>query len=349
MPCHLISIIGSDPSAPSDWAGHRGSGPPAPVSSVAWTGSGDGTSWTNPNNWTSAPALPAAGDDVTIPAAAGTIHLASGTQSIHSLTSGEAVSFDGGTLNVGATAVHRARDAPRWDPLGRHVDLHRGGKSTQCDAGRRHAQRVNLERDAGPEPAGQCPRDRPGRAGAERDACWATPRAARTVKSASATARPPGASPAARRSCSGPAATTSCTITPVPTGDAGVLTIGPGITLHGSTGQISRIYGTAALSNQGTISADVAGAHHHRQLRHVHQHRHALRSQRRLAGRAGTDRKREHRFPLRDRLEPHPGRRQLQLELASQRGGRPDPLAQRKPLGQLLDADSERRDVEPGR
>jgi hypothetical protein len=43
------------------------------------------------------------------------------------------------------------------------------------------------------------------------------------------------------------------------TGAAGTLTIGPGILIRGKSGQISTVYGTATIVNQGTIAADVSG------------------------------------------------------------------------------------------
>ena len=74
------------------------------LSAVFWSGGGDGINWTDVNNW-SGHALPAVADDVTINAAAGVaVRLASGTQSIHSLTSTNPITLIGGTLAVGTTA-----------------------------------------------------------------------------------------------------------------------------------------------------------------------------------------------------------------------------------------------------
>ena len=77
-------------------------------SGVVWTGAGDGMNWTDSKNWSSDPALPGAQDDVTIPASAGTIHLASGDQSVHSLMTAEALSLDGGSLAVATAATSTA-------------------------------------------------------------------------------------------------------------------------------------------------------------------------------------------------------------------------------------------------
>ncbi len=79
------------------------------LSSVAWTGGGDGTSWTDPGNW-SDDAVPTSSDDVQITLSPSpTIEIDSGDQSVGSLT------MTGGTLTVenagvsftvtGATAV----------------------------------------------------------------------------------------------------------------------------------------------------------------------------------------------------------------------------------------------------
>ena len=70
------------------------------LSGVMWTGAGDGVNWTDARNWSSNPALPGPADDVVVPASAGTIHLASGNQSVHTILGSEALSLDGGSLNV---------------------------------------------------------------------------------------------------------------------------------------------------------------------------------------------------------------------------------------------------------
>src|SRR3954470_20986650 len=75
------------------------------LAAVAWTGLGDGVNWTDPSNWSSAPQLPGPADDVTISVAANpVIQLNSGTQSVRSLTSNEALTIDGGTLSVAAAS-----------------------------------------------------------------------------------------------------------------------------------------------------------------------------------------------------------------------------------------------------
>ncbi len=74
------------------------------LAAVAWSGNGDGTSWSDPLNW-SGQAIPTAADDVTIDVATDpTIQIASGTYSVQSLTSNEALSITGGSLSVGTTA-----------------------------------------------------------------------------------------------------------------------------------------------------------------------------------------------------------------------------------------------------
>ena len=75
------------------------------LAAVSWTGAAGDGQWTTPGNWSSNPALPGPGDDVTINVTGNpTITLGSGTQSIHSLTSADpiTVSFPG-TLAVATT------------------------------------------------------------------------------------------------------------------------------------------------------------------------------------------------------------------------------------------------------
>jgi hypothetical protein len=61
--------------------------------SVNWTGGGDGTSWTDPNNWSSL-ALPGSGDDVFI-GGSFTVRHQQGTETLHSLHSSGNVAFTG--------------------------------------------------------------------------------------------------------------------------------------------------------------------------------------------------------------------------------------------------------------
>ena len=76
------------------------------LAAVSWDGGGNGTSWTDPLNW-STNALPGVDDDVTIDVVSNpTITLSTGTQAIRSLISVESVSFSGGTLIVaGASSI----------------------------------------------------------------------------------------------------------------------------------------------------------------------------------------------------------------------------------------------------
>ena len=74
------------------------------LSSVAWTGAGNGSSWDDPNNW-SGKAVPGTGDDVTINAGAGTtINIAQAdTEFVKSLVSNSPI-VDSGNLGVATTA-----------------------------------------------------------------------------------------------------------------------------------------------------------------------------------------------------------------------------------------------------
>ncbi len=69
------------------------------LSNVAWTGSGDGTTWTDAANWSN-DAVPGASDDVTIDLSYGQpVELTSGAQSVSGLT------MSGGTLQVTGSGV----------------------------------------------------------------------------------------------------------------------------------------------------------------------------------------------------------------------------------------------------
>jgi hypothetical protein len=73
-----------------------------PVANGIWTGSGDGTTWTNPSNWSNNH-VPTSLDDVVIsvPFTDPTIEI-TGAQSVHSLSSTEPMHFSG-TLNIAGT------------------------------------------------------------------------------------------------------------------------------------------------------------------------------------------------------------------------------------------------------
>src|SRR5262249_33316180 len=73
------------------------------LSIASWDGGGDGTLWSDRLNW-SGDQLPGAADDVEINIAGNpNIVLASGSQSIHSLHSAEAIVLSGGSLQVSGT------------------------------------------------------------------------------------------------------------------------------------------------------------------------------------------------------------------------------------------------------
>ena len=79
------------------------------LAAVFWTGAAGDNQWTTAHNW-STKKLPGSADDVTINVAGNpTIMLASGTQSIHSLVSGDPLQLTGGTLAVTTTAQLSAK------------------------------------------------------------------------------------------------------------------------------------------------------------------------------------------------------------------------------------------------
>ncbi|MDB5386304.1 MAG: repeat-containing protein, partial [Planctomycetaceae bacterium] len=74
------------------------------LSAVSWDGGGDGVHWSDPLNWSSN-ALPGATDDVTINFGNATVSHDSGNDSIHSLTSANKLSLNGGTLAINGPAT----------------------------------------------------------------------------------------------------------------------------------------------------------------------------------------------------------------------------------------------------
>src|SRR5208337_2551650 len=75
------------------------------VNSVTWTGGGGDNQWSDPANW-SDDAVPGPSAVVTINAPGSpTIQIASGTQSIHSLTCSDPFSISGGGLTVVANSM----------------------------------------------------------------------------------------------------------------------------------------------------------------------------------------------------------------------------------------------------
>ncbi len=74
------------------------------LSTVTWTGAAnDGGQWTNAGNWTGGTGVPQPGDSAVIPAGASTITIASGPQSVQSLTSASPLDLTGGSsLQVGS-------------------------------------------------------------------------------------------------------------------------------------------------------------------------------------------------------------------------------------------------------
>ncbi len=77
------------------------------LANVSWTGMGDGTSWSDPNNWSNG-ALPTSADNVTINVASPlTVAHASGTDTVRSLTTNSQVSLNlsGGSLTTLANSL----------------------------------------------------------------------------------------------------------------------------------------------------------------------------------------------------------------------------------------------------
>jgi hypothetical protein len=76
------------------------------LSNVDWTGKGDGTSWTDPGNW-SGDAVPTPSDQVTISLSGNpTIEITTGNQAVESVSSSDPISISGGgSLSVAADST----------------------------------------------------------------------------------------------------------------------------------------------------------------------------------------------------------------------------------------------------
>jgi hypothetical protein len=80
------------------------------LSGVSWVGKGDGTSWSDPTNWSSGQ-VPGAGDDVTIdlPGSSIVYDANLGATSIHSLSGNDTLTLAGGSLTVASYSSLRGR------------------------------------------------------------------------------------------------------------------------------------------------------------------------------------------------------------------------------------------------
>src|SRR5579884_2481027 len=72
------------------------------LSAVAWTGGGDGATWTDPLNWSTG-VVPGAADDVTIDVPGNiTVQITGGAQMVQSLTTSDTLSISAGSLVTSA-------------------------------------------------------------------------------------------------------------------------------------------------------------------------------------------------------------------------------------------------------
>ena len=80
------------------------------LSAVTWTGGGDGTSWTDPANW-SGGVVPGPGDDASIDVPGDiTVRITSGDQAVNSVNSTDTIAVTGGSLTVAAASQVAALD-----------------------------------------------------------------------------------------------------------------------------------------------------------------------------------------------------------------------------------------------
>jgi autotransporter-associated beta strand protein len=234
----------------------------ARAGTVTWVPDADGL-WTTADNWSSAPALPGSGDDVTINVAGDRlITLSSGTQSIKSLNDAERmlISGSGTVLQVGTTAqLSNTLTLTTGGTLRGGAYTMSGGGSIvplggTFDGGVTMNGPVNVIGDTSLLNVfgGLTLNDTMSLGDVEgttygRVFFGSSSNAAGTLAGTGTVV------------FGGYGSTNTITNNSNQAGAAGTLTIGSGITVRGKNGQIVNQSATGSIVNQGTISADVAG------------------------------------------------------------------------------------------
>jgi hypothetical protein len=231
-----------------------------PVShAVSWTGGGDGTSWTDPNNW-SGDAVPGPTNDVTINGATNpTIVLASGTQSVHSLTTSDPITLSGGSLAVATTADLSANLTLAGGTLQGATINRTGSAEVVVNSGTMDGVTADAPVDV-----------------SQVNAAGLTVLDGLVLNSSLLIGNAAGTTYGTVYFGSSNAVAGSLTTTGTGTvlfggntnntlynysnltGTPAVLTIGAGITIHGKDGILSDAYANGSIVNQGTIDADTA-------------------------------------------------------------------------------------------
>ena len=229
------------------------------LTAVSWTGGGDGTSWTNPANW-STDALPGSADNVTIGISGNpTIQLSSGIQSINSLVTSNLVKLTGGTLQIGTTAQIGANlTLAGGTILGGTISETGGAVITlSTSGGKLDGVTVNGSIDAATQSGKVTVYD-----GLTLNGTLSLGNASGSTSgqilfgdSTHAAGSLAGTGTVVFGASAGNSINNDSNLG----GSAGMLTVGANITIHGKSGSIVNDFATGSIVNQGAINADTSG------------------------------------------------------------------------------------------
>ncbi len=231
------------------------------LAAVSWTGLGDDTNWSDPNNW-STHALPSAGDDVTISAAAnpGVVYsAAAGTRSIQSLTSSDPFSLTGGALTVtGQVQVSNTFKVTGGTLAQATVVPGSGGQGITVLSGTFDTVTANADLDVTQQNNAQLTIYN----GLVLNANLLIGNTSGSTYGNvyfGDSGNPAGSLTGTGTVLFGGSGSSDLYSYSNKAGAAGALTIGSGITIHGKNGSIITQYANGTIVNQGTINADTAG------------------------------------------------------------------------------------------
>ena len=92
------------------------------LSAIAWSGAGDGSSWTDPHNW-SPQQVPSSADDVTINVAGNPTVVISDGENVHTLVLGDTLKLNGATASLTIAAPSQVSAAGTLQLAGGTVNL----------------------------------------------------------------------------------------------------------------------------------------------------------------------------------------------------------------------------------
>ncbi len=229
------------------------------LTAVSWTGTGDGTNWTNPANWSS-DVLPGQADDVTISVSGNpTIQLSSGIQSINSLVTSNVVKLAGGTLQIGTTAQLGANLTLAGGTILGGTINETGGAviSLSTSGGKLDGVTVNGSIDAATQSGKVTVYD-----GLTLNGTLSLGNASGSTSGQilfGDSTHAAGSLAGAGTVVFGASASNSINNDSNLGGAAGTLTLGANITVHGKSGSIVNDFATGSIVNQGAINADTSG------------------------------------------------------------------------------------------